>query len=1274
MKMKRLLHLCYLFFASGVLFSQSQSSDFLILPGVNSPMPQEKCASHYLDKRLMENDPVYKAKRDAINLHTLQVVQQAQTNRSGGVTRGTVYTIPVVVHIMHEGEAVGTGTNISDAQIQSCVAALIRDFRRNSDDGGIAQTGPLGIDAEMEFCLAAKDPLGNPTNGITRHDMSGVQGYLDSGVYHSSPWRLDNGIKSLVQWDPSKYMNVWVVNKIKNLLKAHDSAYSGGVQGYATFPGGSPSSDGIVMLYSCTGNDPSGTQGYNLWSATMDNRVFTHEIGHYFNLYHTFQGGSCAAESNCSTQGDLCCDTPPTTVGTGNDCISPQCSGAENKENYMQYQNGDCASDFTPDQVARMRALFAPGGAREQLAQTTNCLSPFPINPYVASIQYPIDSSCTNNIIGKAIVCNGGTSVLTSFDVIYDIDGVSPQTYNWTGTLASNVCDTITFPMIVTTNGNHNYNVTIDSTNINGASPDGYTGDNLKSSAFYSINGNGLTVDITTDCKADDISWEIIEIPSLTVWASGSGYAPGVQNIFEEACLDSGCYEFRIYDVAGNGMKATGLCPSDGYFTLTDLTSGFPVVISPADPNWGASATYGFCMPFNPSLTVDYSGCDSIFEGESVSFTDLSTGVPNPQTWNWDFGDGGTSTQQNPSHQYLTAGTYNVKLVVSNGAISDSITKTNCVVVSSRPPGYCDTLRNYSDSDSIVTYLPLGGWGHFPGHNSSSIEGYAEPFNLVAPTNSIQKVRMPVFQAYSGSPSSNFVLNVYDDNAGQPGTILSTDTIPISSLIVGMNEINIGSPPVLTGDFWVGFEVDYGNGDTLGVGTALSFPGRDSTTFVKVGSLWLSSKSLTNLNSSLGIDVIFTDLPALGNYTVSDQHICAGQTITFDASAATNYDSLTWYFPGGTPSTSTNLNVTVTYPTGGNYEAILHLTSICSNDSNRIPIEVDASTPVVSFTESASSICKQDTIIFDGSATTGSNLTTTWTFPTGAPSTSSQFSDKVIFNTSGVYNIKFSAYNGCGGDSVTKPININDFPATTVTPYDTTICEGNSVTLSAMGGSSFDWSTGDTNSTETVAPSTTTTYWVTSNNGSCTGDTAQATVTINPVPDVVANASPFDTVCLGSTVSFTMNGSNAIYYSWDFGDGNTSNIPNTTHTYASVGTYNVQLTGVYGICDSTNTILLHVVSCSGGPSSIDEKELASLVKIFPNPTNSILNIDATYTDLTSLDIEILNNTGKIVYINDFYEANKNILTIDLNDYAEGVYLIKFNTKHYSFTKRLVILK
>jgi len=183
-----------------------------------------------------------------------------------------VYTIPVVVHVIHNGEAYGTGTNISDEQVYSAIAALNEDYRRMPGTNGYGN----GVDVGMEFCLAARNPNGQPTNGIVRINGSSVANYSTMGIEASSgTGAVEESVKALSTWPRESYMNIWVVNEIEN----NDGG--SGIQGYAYFPVNSPI-DGIVILHNAFG-----TVG-NLKSYTNMNRTLTHEVGLYLGLYHTF--------------------------------------------------------------------------------------------------------------------------------------------------------------------------------------------------------------------------------------------------------------------------------------------------------------------------------------------------------------------------------------------------------------------------------------------------------------------------------------------------------------------------------------------------------------------------------------------------------------------------------------------------------------------------------------------------------------------------------------------------------------------------------------------------------------------------------------------------------------------------------------------------------------------------------------------------------------------------------------------------------------------------
>ncbi len=327
----------------------------------------EKCATDIIHNKLMATNPEY-AKRIKTNEFILQ--KAIANNESGDHTLTATFTVPVVVHVIHLGEAIGTGTNISNAQILSSISALTDAYRKAAGtpfDGN-------GVDTGIEFCLAQKDPSGNPSTGINRINGTGTGNYETIGVDDLNEVQ----VKALSFWDNEKYYNIWVVSEID------DNNGGQGTQGYAYYPpGGAFTEDGTVVLFNAFGYDPSGSLGYNLKSYTNMNSTMVHEMGHALDLFHTFKGdgsGSTCPPNTpglCATEGDLVCDIPPhmrsqsncVADGTVNSCSSGS-TALDYQHNYMDYSSDACVNMFTAGQSTRTTATLTT--LRGSLVTTSN--------------------------------------------------------------------------------------------------------------------------------------------------------------------------------------------------------------------------------------------------------------------------------------------------------------------------------------------------------------------------------------------------------------------------------------------------------------------------------------------------------------------------------------------------------------------------------------------------------------------------------------------------------------------------------------------------------------------------------------------------------------------------------------------------------------------------------------------------------------------------------------------------------------------------------------
>lgn len=308
--------------------------------------PSDRCGSQAVLERQLQEYPQMKMNRQVQEAFTRQFA-----DRHDGRSPLTVITIPVVFHVVYEN----SNENIPDYRLDSQLVALNRDYRKlNGDAGNVPQVWQsLASDCEIQFCRAVTDPDGMPTSGITRTQTSVTSFSMNNDVMFTSLGGHDI-------WDRDRYLNIWVCDLTQGTL------------GYAAFPGGSPSTDGVVLDYAYTGTTGA-LSPYN------KGRSGTHEVGHWLNLEHIWgnDGGSCAGTDYCNdtpNQGNwnFSCYSPGTVITDNCSTTAPGIMWM----NYMDYTEDACMYMFTFDQKVRMQATL--NGVRSSILNSTACLVSVP--------------------------------------------------------------------------------------------------------------------------------------------------------------------------------------------------------------------------------------------------------------------------------------------------------------------------------------------------------------------------------------------------------------------------------------------------------------------------------------------------------------------------------------------------------------------------------------------------------------------------------------------------------------------------------------------------------------------------------------------------------------------------------------------------------------------------------------------------------------------------------------------------------------------------------
>lgn len=274
-----------------------------------------------------------------------------------------VVYIPVVFHIISEDPF-----SVTDAMVQAAVDDLNKAYAHQ--DAYSVDT--LGADTRIQFKLAQRAPDGGKSTGINR-----IKSYYETMDVDLE----DAAVKGLINWDPSRYANIWVVKKINGEIQP--SLFECGKWSRMAYGGYASAGGGLVV-------------------AGLGTTVLAHEMGHYLSLLHTFQGTNCL-NNDCTTDGDQVCDTPPDRSMLGSSCTNPENSCStdtlsgpftedkrDNISNFMDYGTS-CPTVFTPGQGERMRAflevfnggsLLVSNGATPPCAEDIRALYEVTANPY----------------------------------------------------------------------------------------------------------------------------------------------------------------------------------------------------------------------------------------------------------------------------------------------------------------------------------------------------------------------------------------------------------------------------------------------------------------------------------------------------------------------------------------------------------------------------------------------------------------------------------------------------------------------------------------------------------------------------------------------------------------------------------------------------------------------------------------------------------------------------------------------------------------------------
>ena len=704
-----------------------------------------------------------------------------------------------------------------------------------------------------------------------------------------------------------------------------------------------------------------------------------------------------------------------------------------------------------------------------------------------------------------------------------------------------------------------------------------------------------------------------------------SGCSPLLVNFTDQTTSSAGIASRTWLFGDGSSATATGTNINHTYTSL----GSFNVTLIVADPN-GCKDTLvkpGYITSAKPDAVFSVTDT-SVCKGESVSFVNSSTGAG--LTYQWNFGDGTTSTAANPTHVYTQPGVYSVRLVATSaGTCTDTMIRTGYIHVNGVFPGF-------TMSDSFATCPPLtvsfqdtsngagSTWWAFGNGNTSSLPNPTTVYSM--PDTYTVKLYALDEGCIDSATKTVTVL-------GPSGTFSYTPTSGCVPLTVTFNSVNTNTQLLI----W-----DMNNGVTQST-TASS----TSYTYSVPGNylpVLLLSDGASCIIPVMGTDTIKVG-SITGDFSFSPVNVCQSGNISFNDTLLTPGVQVTgrsWSFGDG--GTSTAQDPIHFYAAPGTYTVTLVLTSgtgCLDTISKQVTI---LQPPTVSGGNNAN-ICQGQSAPVQLQASGAQ--TYLWSPAAGLSCTSCPNPQATPLTTT-TYTVIGTAANGCL-DTAQVTVTVDPLPVIT-TGTNPSICAGSSVQLAAAGATAYTWTpaTGlscTSCSNPVAAPSGTTTYTVTGTNVNGCSSTAQVTVTVNQNPAVNAGMTG-GALCAGSSAQLQASG--GVSYTWFPATGlSCTTCANPTATPSATTTYIVQGTNAAG-CTDTAAVTVPVNSlpqvsagttqniCLGGSAQLQASGATTYTwspstglscTSCPNPVATPM-VTTTYT-VTGVDANGCANTAQV---------------------------------------------